>query len=319
MSSKIKIVFMGTPDFAVPTLKALAAETSFEIVGVFTQPDRPVGRKQQLTPPAVKAAALKLRLPVFQSEKIKLEIEQLQALKPDLIVVAAYGQILSATVLDIPAYGCINIHASLLPKYRGAACLQAPILNGDRLSGVTIMKMDIGLDTGPILKQKSIKLSPIETLATLHDQLSELGAKILIPTLKKYLAGKIIPLPQDECAASYIKMLRKEDGRIDWEQPAKAIERKVRAFNPWPGTYSLLSQPALGIDKLLFKILAVRPEPIQVNSHVPGELFMYNNALAVQCGQNSLVIIKLQLEGRNIMEVDDFLRGNHTIMGTVLK
>lgn len=319
MPSKIKIVFMGTPDFAVPALKALAADPRFKIVGVFTQPDRPVGRKQQLTPPPVKKAALELNLPIFQPEKIKQEAAQLEALQPDLIVVTAYGQILSAAVLEVPKYGCINVHASLLPKYRGAACLQAAILSGDRISGVTIMKMDVGLDTGPILSQKSIKLSPEETLPTLHDKLSALGAKLLIPTLKKYLAGNISPETQDESAASYIKMLKKEDGHIDWNRPAKEIERQIRAFNPWPGTYSLISDKKLGMDKIMFKILSVRPKPISINRYLVGELFMYNNALAVQCGQNSLVIIKLQIEGRSVMEVDDFLRGNNTIIGTILQ
>jgi methionyl-tRNA formyltransferase len=310
---------MGTPDFAVPILEALANDNQFEIIGIFTQPDRPVGRKQQLTPPPIKKTALNLGLNIFQPEKLRHEAELIKNLAPQLIVVAAYGQILPTSILEIPEYGCINVHASLLPKYRGAACLQAPILSGDKTSGVTIMKMDAGLDTGPILSQKEVKLDSQETLETIHDKLSALGAKLLLPTLKKYLTGKIKPQPQDESAATYIKMLKKEDGHINWNYPAKGIERQIRAFNPWPGTYGLISDKELKMDKILFKIISVRPEPININSYQVGELFMYNNALAVQCGQNSLVIIKLQIEGRSVMEVDDFLRGNHTIIGSILQ
>lgn len=302
-NKKTRIIFMGTPEFSLPGLSSLINEKDFEIVGVFTQTDKPVGREQKMTPPPVKRLALENNLTVYQPEKIKEELETIKNLQPDLIVVIAYGKIIPQSILDIPTYGCINVHASLLPKYRGAACLNAPILNGDSETGVTIMKMEAGLDTGPILRQATMKLEGKETLEDVHDTLAALGAEILIPTLKDFMAGKIEPQIQDESRASYIKTLKKENGKIDWKKPAVEIERMVRAYNPWPGTY--------GLDKeKIVKIISVDSNILKSNSHKIGEIFLDNGRLAIQCGQEALVILKLQTAGKKIMTSEEFWRGN---------
>jgi len=223
-NKKIRVIFMGTPDFALPGLQSLISSSYFEIAGVFTQPDKPVGRHQTLTFPSVKKLALENNLKIFQPLKLKQEMETIKNLKPDLIVVIAYGKIISQEILDIPSIACINVHASLLPKYRGAACLNAPILNGDKETGITIMKMEAGLDTGPILRQAKIQLKGQETLENVHDKLSKLGAEILIPTLHDFIDGKIKEQIQNETFATYIKTLNKEDGQIDWNKSAKEIE-----------------------------------------------------------------------------------------------
>lgn len=294
---------MGTPEFSLPGLKTLMDEKNFKIVGVFTQTDKPVGREQKLTPPPVKRLALENGLAVFQPEKIKDELEHIKNLQPDLIVVIAYGKIIPQSILDIPTYGCINVHASLLPKYRGAACLNAPLLNGDPETGVTIMKMEAGLDTGPILRQATMKLEGKETLEDVHDKLSILGAEILIPTLNDFMAGKIEPQIQDETKASYIKTLKKEDGKIDWKKSAEEIERMVRAYNPWPGAY--------GLDNgKIVKIISVDSNILKSNNHKIGEIFLDNGRLAIQCGQDALVILKLQTAGKKIMASEEFWRGN---------
>jgi methionyl-tRNA formyltransferase len=302
-NKKYKLIFMGTPEFSLPGLQKLINETSFEIVGVFTQPDRPINRKQILTPPPVKKLALENKLAVFQPEKIRTEIEIIKNLKPDLIVVIAYGQIIPQTILDIPTYGCINVHASLLPKYRGAACLNAPILNGDIETGVTIMKMEAGLDTGPILRQAILKLDSREKLETIHDKLSSMGADLLIPTLHDFIAKKIIPQSQDDSQASYIKILKKEDGRIDCKKSAIEIERMIRAYHPWPGTF-------IDTNHKILKIISVAPEILKINNYKNGQLFLNNNQLAIQCGQDALYILKLQLEGKKVMTSEEFLRGH---------
>jgi len=316
---KIRTIFLGTPEFAVKTFTALINDEHFEIVLAITQPDRPVGRRQVLNEPPIKILAKQYNIPVYQPEKIRTESAKIKELAPDLIVVAAYGQIIPKSILDIPTYGCVNVHGSLLPQYRGAACLPAPILHGNRYTGITIMKMDEGLDTGPILAQKKYRLAPTETLESLHDKLAELGAQLLLPTLEKYINGKIKPRPQNNRRASYVKMIQKDDGHIDWRKPAREIERMVRALNPWPGTHGHLSNGGLQMNEVSFKILAVRPKPLKINGYRLGELFVENEALAVQCGRDALVIIKLQVEGKKVMEVDDFLRGNKNVIGCLLK
>jgi len=302
-NKKIRLIFMGTPEFSLPGLKALISEKDFEIVGVFTQTDKPVGREQKMTPPPVKRLALENGLNIFQPEKIKDELENIKNLKPDLIVVIAYGKIIPQSILDIPVYGCINVHASLLPKYRGAACLNAPILNGDTETGVTIMQMEAGLDTGPILRQAKMKLKGKEILEDVHDKLSALGAEILVSTLKDFMAGKIKPQIQDESKASYIKTLKKEDGKVDWKKPAIEIERMIRAYNPWPGTYALDKEKTV-------KIISVDSNILESNNHEIGKVFLDNGRLAIQCGQDALVILKLQTAGKKIMTSEEFWRGN---------
>ncbi|MFA5109030.1 MAG: methionyl-tRNA formyltransferase [Patescibacteria group bacterium] len=310
-NKRIRVIFMGTPEFAVPGLQALIAAADLEIVGVFTPPDKLIGRKQILTPAPIKRVALENNLTVFQPPKIKTAAETIKNLKPDLIIIIAYGQIIPQEILDIPRYGCLNIHASLLPRYRGAAVLNAPILNGDKETGVTIMKIDAGLDTGPILRQAKIQLNGREILEDVHDRLAKLGAEILIPTILDFVAGKIKPRAQDDSQATYVKTLNKKDGQIDWQKPAAEIERMIRAYNPWPGTYSRWQGKNL-------KIITAATEVLTVNKYQPGELFRQEQNLAVQCGQDALIILKLQLEGKKILTAREFLAGNSKLVGQIL-
>ncbi len=302
-SKKIKVIFMGTPEFSLAGMNSLINSKNYEIISVFTQADKKIGREQLITPPPVKRLALENNIPVFQPEKIKDERENIKNLKPDLIVVIAYGKIIPQSILDISVHGCINVHASLLPKYRGAACLNAPILNGDKETGVTIMKMEAGLDTGPILRQAVMNLNGTESLEIVHDTLSNLGAEILIPTLDDFIDGKIEPKIQEDANASYIKTLSKEDGKINWDASAVEIERQVRAYNPWPGTYTYDGNKSI-------KILEVENNVLRNNTHKIGESYIDNSRLVIQCGQDSLVILRLQAAGKKPMTSVDFLRGN---------
>ena len=302
-----KIIFMGTPDFAVPGLKALCSDSRFEIVSVVTQKDKPIGRKQELIPTPVKKAALELNLNVIQPNRLKNIAKELKDLAPDFIVVIAYGQILPEEVLNIPKIACINVHASLLPKYRGAACLQAPILNGDQETGVTIMLMDKGLDTGDILRQEKIDLDGSETLEVVHDTLNVLGAAVLGNTLVNFAEGKIKPQKQDESLTSYVKVIDKKDGRINWAVDAQIIERQVRAFNPWPGSFSFL-------EGKMIKIISAKV--IETGSELEiGQIFEENRQMAVKCGQNALIILELQLEGKKAMASQSFLAGHREVIG----
>jgi len=307
---------MGTPEFALPGFEALIKDSAFEIVGVFTQPDKPVGRKQILTSPPIKTLALTYNLPVFQPEKIKNQAGVIKNLEPDLIVVIAYGKIIPPDILSLPHYGCINVHASLLPKYRGAACLNAPILNGDSETGISIMKMDANLDTGPLIKQIKITLDGRESLKEVHDKLANLGAQTLPKTIKNFIAGKIKPEAQDDKSATYIKILTKEDGRINWQKPALEIERMIRGLNPWPGTYSLTKK-----DKIL-KILAVEnkigTDDLTTKKYQPGQFFLAKNDLAIKCGQDYLIILKLQIEGGKALDAKTFLIGHKNFVGEAL-
>ena len=313
----IRTLFMGTPEFALPGLETLLNNTAFEIIGVYTRADKPIGRKQVMTPPPVKVLAQKYQVPIFQPEKIKPEAEAISALNPDLIVVIAYGKIIPQTILDIPKYGCINVHASLLPKYRGAACLNAPILNGDAETGVTIMQMDAGLDTGPILKQASISLQGTETLSEVHDRLSQLGVKALPETLQDWVAGKIKPQTQDKSQTSYVKMLTKEDGRLDWNKSAAELERMWRAFHPWPGVHAFDEKG--GIIKFLKVKLLPETDAERGEKEKNGQILMKNGELVVKCGQDYLVILKLQTEGGRPLAAKEFLAGHQNFIGQVLR
>ena len=309
MSQKTyKIIFMGTPDFAVPGLQALINDPRFKIAAVVTQEDKPVGRKQELLPTPVKKTALENKLTVWQPKHVKNIADKIKTAAPDFIVVIAYGQILPEEVLAIPQVACVNVHASLLPKYRGAACLQAPILNGDQETGVTVMLMDKGLDTGDILRQERIELANSETLTTLHDKLSALGAKILGDTLIDYATGKIKPQPQDNKLASYITTIKKEAGRIDWRKPAEVIERQIRAFNPWPGTFT-------DLNGKMIKIIKAKTTENNDKSLISSQIFLEENVLAVKCGQNGLLILELQLEGKKATDSKSFLAGHKEIIG----
>jgi methionyl-tRNA formyltransferase len=309
--NKIKIIFIGTAEFGLPAFEALTKDDNFEIVLVITQPDKPVGRKQVVTSSPIKIAAEKKNITILQPDHIIDIREKISLLKTDVIVVAAYAQIIPEEILNLPKYGCLNLHASLLPKYRGAAIIQAAILNGDEQTGLTIIKMDKGLDTGQILAQTIIKIENNDTAETLYDKLSAMGADFTVETIKKYLAGKITPREQDSSQASYVKVLKKSDGLIDWKKSAIEIERFIRAMNSWPMAWTWQ-------DGKQVKIISAQNQPIEINSYKPGKTFKYNNGLAVQCGRDALIIKKLQFEGKSALESEEFLRGHENFIGAVL-
>jgi methionyl-tRNA formyltransferase len=310
-----RVIFMGTPEFAVPTLKALLAAPEYDVVGVVTQPDRPAGRGKTIQSSPVKQTAQASEVPVLQPEKLRQPgvFEQLQTWQPDVIVVAAFGQILRQNVLDLPRFGCINVHASLLPRWRGAAPIQAAIRAGDTQTGLTIMRMDAGLDTGPMLSQRAIPIEPTDTGRSLHDKLAALGGPLLIETLGPYLRGEITPQPQPPQAESeqtYAPMLKKEDGLIDWSLPADVIERQVRAFDPWPGTYTTWNGQPLKI--LSGKVVAgpnVRPGAV---ARLP------DGTLVVGTGNGLYAPSAVQLAGRPATPIGAFVNGHSTFVGSVL-
>ncbi len=300
----IKTIFMGSPDFALPTLKRLAQ--AYQIVGVVTQPDREAGRGRVLTAPPVKLLAQELDLPVMQPARLRepAAMEQLFQWSPDLIVVAAFGQILRPAVLDLPRFGCINVHGSLLPRHRGAAPIQAAILSGDAQTGVTIMKMDPGVDTGPMLAQQTLRITPDDTASTLSQRMAEMGAQLLIETLPAYLAGELLPQPQPTEGATYAPMLKKEDGELDFNQPADDLARRVRAFSPWPGAFTTWQGRTL---KILSAHAVNTPESLA--AHKTGKELVYQGLPAVVCGAGLLVIDEIQPAGKNSMTGKGFLNG----------
>lgn len=295
----INIVFMGSPDFALPSLRVLTQH--YHIAGVVTQPDRASGRGRELKPPPVKTLALELGLPIIQPQKLREPeaMAQLQAWKPDLIVVAAFGQILKKEVLDLPRFGCVNVHASLLPRWRGAAPINAAILAGDEETGVTIMQMDVGLDTGPMLAKRSIRLNPDDTAGSVFQALSTLGADLLLKTLPDYMDGKIIPQPQPEEGATYAPMLKKEDGRLDFFKPASELERRVRAMNPWPGAFMELDGA----------ILKVHRAHVDAGNASAGQRLVVQNQPAVGAGGGILILDEVQPAGKKPMSGTSFLAG----------
>jgi len=295
----IRVVFMGSPDFALPTLAAL--DRHYSVAGVITQPDRPAGRGRVLTPSPVKQLAVQLGIDVIQPVKLR-EPEAQEALKawaPDLIVVAAFGQILRVSVLELPRYGCVNVHASLLPRWRGAAPIQAAILHGDAESGVTIMKMDAGIDTGAILSQRAMPILPEDTAGSLSVRLAEEGANLLIETLPAYLAGAVALVAQDETRATYASMLTKEQGELDFSKPAETLERQVRAFQPWPGAFAFFQGEML-------KVLCAH---VDGNAAVPSQRAIVQNLPAVGTASGWLVLDEVQPAGKRPMSGDVFLRG----------
>lgn len=296
-----RVVFMGSPDFALPGLRALASR--YQIVGVVTQPDRASGRGRALKPPPVKTLALELGLPLVQPEKLRQPeaVQQLRAWNPDLIVVAAFGQILKPEVLDLPRFGCLNVHASLLPRWRGAAPINAAILAGDEEMGVTIMKMDAGLDTGGILAQRAFRLSPDVTAGAAFDALSALGADLLLESLPDYLAGKLTPVPQPEDGVTYAPMLKKEDGRLDFARPADELERRVRAMNPWPGAW-------FEWDGNLLKVARAKTLGGE-KGRASGIRLVVEGRPAVTCADGALVLEEVQPAGKRPMSGRAFLAG----------
>jgi methionyl-tRNA formyltransferase len=311
-----RIVFFGTADLARPSLSALARQPEFSLLTAVTQPDRPKGRELKLQPPPVKREAQAHELPVLQPERARHPefVEQLAQLKPDLIVVAAYGQILPKSILDLPARGCLNVHASLLPKYRGAAPIQWAILNDEAETGVTIMKMDAGLDTGDILTQQSIPIRPSDTAQSLHDQLASLGAELLVRTIPDYLAGKILPRPQPLEGIIYARKITKQDGQLDWTASAHTLWNRIRAFNPWPGAYTFLPgetrQPLLKIWEA---------EPLPSPAAPAGQVISADKSgIVTGCGEGTLRILNLQREGSRRMNAQEFLAGHPLSPGTKL-
>ncbi len=295
-----RIVFMGSPEFALPALRALAEH--YQVVGVVTQPDRPAGRGQRLTPPPVKVLAEQLGLPVFQPQRLRepQAVEQLRRWNPDLIVVAAYGQILRPEVLNLPPWGCLNIHASLLPRWRGASPIQYAILHGDAESGVTIMKMDEGLDTGPILSQRALPLASDETDESLSQKLAALGATLLLETLPHYLRGELVPHPQSQEGVTYAPLLKKEDGLLDFSKPAQELERRVRAFHSWPGAWFLLEDRPLKV---------LRARVIEGEQGTPGARYRWHGWPAMGTAQGLLILEEVQPAGKRPMSGKAFLAG----------
>lgn len=301
-----RIVFMGTPEFAVPSLNALIQH--HEVVGVVTQPDRPAGRGGELRMPPVKQVALAHAIPCVQPVKLREVKDWLRAQEADLFVVAAFGQILPQSVLDMPKHGCLNVHGSLLPRWRGAAPIHAAIRAGDAETGITIMQMDAGLDTGPMLTKAATPITPDDTGATLHDRMAQLGAALLIETIPPYLNGEITPQPQDDALATYAPQINKDEGRIDWHAPAAQIERTIRAFDPWPGTFTHWGG----------KLLKVHRGRLRAGALPVGHVDLVEGALCVGTGKELLELVELQLEGRKRVSAGDFLRGHPQIVGALL-
>ena len=312
----LQIIFMGTADLACASLRALCREKSWQVIAVVSQPDKPRGRDLKLQPTPVKALALAEGLPVLQPARARHEdfIVELRALQPDLIVVAAYGQILPQAILELPRFGCINVHTSLLPKYRGAAPIQWAILNGDAESGVTIMKMDAGLDTGPMLTQVTTPITPADNAQTLHDRLAELGGALLVQTIPDYVAGKITARPQPAEGATYARKISKEDGLIGWTQTATILFNRIRGFTPWPGAFTHLQSD--GKARLLKIWLAA---VVDGQGGAVGEVLAADkNGIVVACGEQALQVLELQREGSRRMTVQEFLAGHPLAIGTRL-
>ncbi len=308
----MRIVFMGTPDFSVPTLEALV-KAGHDVVGVVTQPDKPKGRGKAVLMTPVKEKAVELSIPVYQPVKARDEsfIETLRELRPDVCVVIAFGQILPKAVLDIPKYGCVNNHASLLPKYRGAAPLQWVVLNGEKETGITTMMMDVGMDTGDMLEKAVVPMDDKETYGSIHDKLCVLGGELILSTLKKIEDGTIVRTPQKDEEATYTKKIVKSMGDIDWTMEAAVIERWIRGLNPWPSAYTSWKGKTLKIW-----------DADVVNEEYPGScgevIAVEKDSILMKTGKGALALKSLQLEGKKRMDTDAFLRGYQIEKGTIL-
>ena len=309
----MRVVFMGTPDFAVGTLEAILA-AGHEVVGVFTQPDKPKGRGKNMQFPPVKETALAHGLPVYQPEKIREAsfVDTLRKMEPEVIVVVAFGQILTKEILDMPKYGCINVHASLLPKYRGSAPIQWAVINGEKESGVTTMLMNEGIDTGDMLKKAVVHLDEKETGGSLFDKLADEGAKLLVETLKDLEQGTITRTPQQEEEATHVKMLDKKMGLIDFSKSAVEIERLIRGLNPWPSAYT-------GYKGKTLKIWDADVVDKEMDGEVGQVVEVSKHELFIKTGKGLLSLQEVQLEGKKRMDIDAFLRGNAVEVGTKLE
>ena len=302
----LRIIFFGTAELSGASLEKICGDKNFSVVAVVTQPDKPKGRDLKLQPSPVKILAEKLNLPVLQPLKARDEkfIAELRELKSDLMVVVAYGQILPQAILDLPTHGCVNVHTSLLPKYRGAAPIQWAIADGNSETGVTIMKMDAGLDTGPILSMRRTPILPEDDSQKLHDRLAQLGAKLLVETIPDYVSGNISPQPQPAEGSTYAAKIKKEDGQIDWNQPAEKIWNRLRAFTPWPGAFTFLqSEPKSQLLKIW------KAEVVEKSGTAGMVLSADKTGIIVGCGKDALRILELQREGGRRMGAGDFLAG----------
>ena len=296
----MRIVFIGTGEVGVPTLQGLL-KSEHDVVGVVTQPDKPVGRSQQIEPPPIKRIPITTNIAILQPPRIKdpHAIEEIRAITPDVIVVMAYGQILPRAVLEIPKIACLNLHASLLPRWRGAAPIQAAIAAGDQETGITVMYMDEGLDTGDILLERKLDILPTDTGASLHERLAQVAPEALFESLRLLTAKSAPRIPHDNAQATYAPKLKRDDGRIDWSEPAEVIERKIRAFNPWPGAFIKLGD----------RNLKVFSASLVNRSGKPGEILRSEKELVIGAGNDALALGEVQLEGKKRMSAAEFLRG----------
>jgi len=317
----LRILFLGTAELSCASLDALVGDERFHVAAVVTQPDRPKGRELKPQPSPVKTLALRLGLPVLQPARARDDtfIAELRKFRPELLVVVAYGQILPPAVLELPRFGCLNVHTSLLPKYRGAAPIQRAIANGDTETGVTILKLDAGLDTGPILSQRHTPIRPDDDSATLHDRLAGLGAELLVQTIPDYVTGKIPPVPQPAEGASYAAKIKKEDGRIDWHQPARVIWNRLRAFTPWPGAFTFLPPPspagpasarAEGAFPKPQLLKIWKAEVVEMSGEAGEILQVDKTGIVAGCGRDALRILELQREGGRRLSAEQFLAGH---------
>ena len=308
----MRIVFMGTPEFAVPPLEFLMLNRS-GVVAVYTQPDKEAGRGRLLVASPVKSIALKWKLPLYQPADFKSigERERLITLKPDVIVVAAFGQILPQSILGIPRHSCLNIHPSLLPKYRGVSPVPAAILSGDEFTGVSIMVLDQGVDTGPVLVQAQASINGWDTTTTLTEKLSRIGAQLLIEVLPRWIQGKVVPQKQDNTQVTYTHMIDKEAGVIDWHKSATDLWRQVKAYLPWPGSYTRWQGKQLKIIEAL---------PLEGQADAPGRVVSLAGdvAFGVETGSGRLGILRVQMEGKRVMTGGEFLRGQRQLIGAIL-
>jgi len=307
---------MGTSQFAIPVLEALIkaeanGQLSYDILAVVTQPDKPIGRHQEIVPPPVKQVALTHRLPVLQPQKLTDPAfkETVEKYVPEVVIVAAYGRILPPWLLGLPPFGCLNVHGSLLPKWRGASPIAAAISAGEQMTGVTIMKMDEGMDTGPLVASRSLALAPDETSATLTPKLASLGADLLLEVLPRWLAGAITPTPQDDRLATTTRILRKEDGLINWTLPAVELERQIRAFYPWPGSFTFWRGKRLNI---------LKAAGVGEGDNEPGKVVQIGRKIGVVTGAGVLLLDMVKAEGGREMKVDEFMRGHRDFVGSKL-
>ena len=301
----MRIVFIGTGEIGVPTLRTLL-NSEHEVVAVVTQPDKRVGREQRIEPPPIKKEIAKTRIPILQQARIKDQqaTEEIRDFAPDVVVVVAYGQILPRDVLEIPRLACLNLHASLLPRWRGAAPIQAAIAAGDCETGITAMYMDEGLDTGDILLQRSVEILPNDTGGSLHDRLAQMAPEALLESLRLLSAGNAPRIPQDNARATYAPKLKREHGLIDWSESAEAIERKIRAYNPWPGAF-------MKVDRQNLKVFSASVVDL---TGQPGEVLRSDKDLVVATGKGALSLAEVQLEGKRRMSAAEFLRGHRALI-----